>query len=119
MIVFPIVLLAPLLVASVLQLRLKVGQFFIRAVAVQVLDRLIPTFVVLSSTFYTFLVSNAIEPLNCMRTDNGLDAAAIYVMISSPSYRCYDGKWNNYLPLVILCCFLYGLFILQQWDTFF
>jgi hypothetical protein len=110
MIVFPIILFAPLVAAAVFQLHLKIGRNSIAHSVFQVLDHLVPIFVVLCSTLYTFLVSSAIEPLNCMRTDNG-STNPIYVMISSPSFRCYDGKWNNYLPLVVCCCFLYGLLL--------
>jgi hypothetical protein len=67
-----------------------------------------PTFVVVAVTLYTFMISTAVEPFNCMFNDNG-SRSPIYVMVANPSQRCYDSVWLSNLPIVVIFTVFYGL----------
>jgi hypothetical protein len=104
----PMVLL-PLFASSMFQIRDKIrGKMSLKSTFFPVFSHLTSVFVVLCSTLYTFLVSSAIEPFNCIRTDGG-SANPIYFMVSSPLHRCYDAEWYQHLPGVLLACFVYVL----------
>lgn len=56
-------------------------------------------------TIYTYLVSNALEPFNCLEQDDGS-----FIMAFNPDQKCFEGAWNAYKPyfyaIAALYCFL-------------
>jgi hypothetical protein len=95
-----------LLLASAFQIRQTINRKF--ELFSKAFEHLLPTIVVISSGLHSFLVSSAVQPLNCIRSDTD-SSSAVFVMAYNPSYRCYDQQWYIHLPLVLLFCILYGL----------
>jgi hypothetical protein len=70
-------------------------------------QKFIPTFISLCCAMHTFVVSSAIDPVNCVRMDFQT-SAPVYAIVSSPSFHCYNDLWFHF-PLVLLFCFFYGI----------
>jgi hypothetical protein len=68
-----------------------------------------PMILALGVTVYTFLVSNAVSPFNCVSHMN--DGKLVYIMATNPVQRCYDAQWKSHLPFVIALSLIYGIFL--------
>jgi hypothetical protein len=72
-------------------------------------------FVFILVSMYTFLATNAFQPLQCLRQPDGTST-----LIADPSQDCYTSNWFSNLPVVILislatvvaipCWLMYSLF---------
>jgi hypothetical protein len=54
-------------------------------------------------TFYTFIISTAISPFECSKSEGDTG----YTLIKAPSQRCFDVSWLAHLPLVVIFLLLY------------
>jgi hypothetical protein len=73
-----------------------------------VLNKVTAIVIVLCSTVYTFLLSSAVDPLNCVRSDDG-SSTPVFFMAFNPSNLCFDQQWYNNLPVVVFFCTIYGI----------
>jgi hypothetical protein len=54
-------------------------------------------------TLFTFMVSNAVDPLNCTLQPDGS-----FSMTNNPSIQCFGALWNEKLPVMIFFLVTYG-----------
>jgi hypothetical protein len=71
--------------------------------SITLFEKVLSLFSFLLVAFYTLLISTVLQPFNCTRQpDNS------YTLTKSPSLGCYDSKWNQNLPFVVIFIILYG-----------
>jgi hypothetical protein len=67
----------------------------------------IPMVATTAVTLYTFLISNSVNPFNCVSsTTNGKQ---MYFMVNNPSQECYKGEWVTHLPAAVFFSLVYGI----------
>jgi hypothetical protein len=54
-------------------------------------------------TFYTFIISTAISPFECSKSEGDVG----YTLIKAPAQRCFDSSWLKHLAYVAMFLLLY------------
>jgi hypothetical protein len=66
--------------------------------------KMLHIFVFFLSFFYTSVLGSVLEPFNCIQQTDGF-----FYLKASPSVKCFDDVWRNYLPLSIIFIVTYVL----------